>query len=122
MNISIEQIAKICHQANKAYCESVDDNSQVNWEDAPEWQRYSAILGVQFNLDNPDAPPSASHDSWLKVKLEDGWKYGEVKDVEKKEHPCCVPYDELPDYQKVKDSLFKAIVHAVTAKLSNETK
>lgn len=110
MNISIEQIAKICHQANKAYCEAVGDNSQVDWENAPEWQRQSAINGVQFNLDNLDAPASASHDSWLKEKLENGWKYGETKDPEKKEHPCCFPYDQLPEYQKVKDSLFKNIV------------
>lgn len=113
MNISIEQIAKICHQANKAYCEALGDTSQVDWEQAPEWQRQSAINGVKFNLDNLDAPPSASHDNWLAEKLADGWKYGEVKDVEKKEHPCCVSYNELPETQKVKDMLFKSIVLAM---------
>lgn len=114
MNISIEQIAKICHQANKAYCESVDDYSQLDWNDAPDWQVNSAKIGVQFCIDNPGAPPSANHDSWLKVKEAEGWKYGEVKNVRKKEHPCFVPYDELPVIQKVKDVLFKNIVDALT--------
>jgi len=27
-------IAKVCHEANRAYCESIGDNSQLSWEDA----------------------------------------------------------------------------------------
>lgn len=108
--LSIEDIAKICHQANKSYCEAINDGSQVNWEDAPEWQKESAIKGVQFSLENPEAPASANHDSWLKVKELEGWKYGEIKDAEKKEHPCYIPYDQLPLEQQIKDHLFKAIV------------
>ena len=107
---SYEEIAKICHQANKAYCETLGDLSQVDWADAPEWQKESAILGVKFNFDNPEAPASASHDSWLNHKINTGWIYGEIKDVEKKQHPCCVLYEQLPREQQKKDYLFKAIV------------
>jgi hypothetical protein len=108
-----ENIAQVAHELNKAYCESIGDNSQLDWENAPEWQKSSAINGVQFHLDNPDSPPSASHDSWLKQKMEEGWKYGEIKDAEKKEHPCYVPYEELPTEQKSKDYLFKQTVHSL---------
>lgn len=111
--MTIEQIAQVAHEINKSYCESIGDNSQPSWDDAPEWQKSSAINGVKFHLDNPDAPPSASHDSWLKQKEEEGWKYGAVKDADKKEHPCYVPYDELPTEQKSKDFLFKQIVHSL---------
>lgn len=106
-------IARVCHEANKAYCESLGDFSQVDWFTAPEWQRQSAIKGVQFNLDNPDAPASALHDSWLEAKRQEGWVYGPVKDADKKEHPCFVPYEELPLSQQKKDHLFKAIVNAL---------
>lgn len=106
-------IAKVCHEANRAYCESIGDTSQVAWIDAPEWQRDSAIKGVQFCIDNPDAPPSANHESWLEVKRNDGWKYGPVKDIDKKEHPCFVPYEQLPPEQQKKDALFNAIVRAL---------
>ena len=109
-----EQIAKVCHDANKSYCEAIGDNSQPAFENAPEWQRNSAIVGVKFCQDNPDAPPSANHDSWLKQKTEEGWKYGTVKNPETKEHPCFVPYEELPEDQKKKDALFKAIVAALS--------
>jgi len=94
--MEVVDIAKICHEANKALCESVLDFSQVSWEQAPEWQRDSAILGVNFVRDNPDAPESATHDCWCKVKLEAGWVYGEIKDPDALTHPCLVPFEDLP--------------------------
>lgn len=103
-------IAQLAHQVNKAYCHSIGDNSQLDWEQAPEWQKQSAINGVQFHLDNPDATPESSHENWLKEKTEQGWEYGEVKDVEKKLHPCFLPYDELPQTQRSKDYIFKSII------------
>lgn len=111
--ITTVQIAKVCHEANRAYCESIGDTSQLKWEDAPEWQRESAIKGVEFAIANPDAPPSASHESWLAEKQATGWKYGPVKDPDKKEHPCFVSYDELPAEQRAKDHLFQAVVQAL---------
>lgn len=116
--MTINYIAAVCHEANRMFCKSQDDHSQPHWEDAPDWQKESATKGVQFNIANPDAPASASHDSWLEQKRADGWQYGEVKDAEAKTHPCFVPYDELPKEQQAKDHLFKAIVGAL-APLAN---
>lgn len=111
--MSTTDIAKVAHEINKAYCESIGDTSQAGWEDAPDWQKESAIKGVEFHLNNPDASPSASHDSWMQQKTEEGWKYGPVKNPETKEHPCYVPYDELPVEQRSKDFLFKQVVHSL---------
>lgn len=106
----IEAIAECCHTINRAYCESQGDLSQPAWDDAPAWQKESAIAGVRFAIANPDAKPADSHESWLSAKRADGWAYGEVKDPERKLHPCFVPYDELPPAQKAKDYLFLAVV------------
>lgn len=111
--MSTADIAQTAHELNKAYCESIGDNSQPSWEDAPEWQKSSAINGVKFHLENPDASPSASHDSWLKQKEEEGWTFGLIKDPEKKRHPCFVPYDQLPVEQRSKDYIFRQTVHSL---------
>jgi hypothetical protein len=105
--------AEAAHEVNKTYCENLGDFSQKSWNEASQWQRDSCICGVEFIRNNPDSPPSASHDSWLDTKRKDGWKYGPVKDEDKKEHPCFVPYEELPSEQKAKDTIFGAVVRGI---------
>ena len=104
------QVAELAHEANRAYCQAIGDDSQVQWNDAPDRQKDSAINGVIFHLENPDSTPENSHESWLQQKASEGWKYGDVKDADKKEHPCFVPYNDLPVDQKAKDYIFRAIV------------
>lgn len=41
-----------------------------------------------------------THDVWAKGRIEQGWTYGPVRDDAKKETPCLVPYDELPESEK----------------------
>ena len=110
MSDLIERIAKTCHEVNRLYCLSLGDNSQPTWDMAPDWQRSSARSGVIFHMTNRDAGPAASHESWLEQKRKEGWSYGPVKDVVAKTHPCFLPYDELPIEQRLKDSLFIAVV------------
>ena len=113
MPLTPEQIAKVCHNVNKAYCEALGDTSQPSWENAPQWQKDSAMTGVKMHLANPNAGPDDSHNSWLAQKKEEGWKYGPVKKPEVKEHPCFVPYQELPVEQKAKDYIFREVVHSL---------
>jgi len=46
--MTTETIAVVCHEANRAYCSRIGDDSQPPWCDAPEWQKMSAITGVTF--------------------------------------------------------------------------
>lgn len=114
-------IAIVAHNINKAYCESICDFSQPSWDDAPDWQKESAIKGVMFHIANPNATPENSHESWMAQKAAEGWKYGEVKNPETKEHPCFRPYNELPVEQRAKDYLFRATVHSLVPFMLNET-
>ena len=111
--MNIEQIARICHEANRALCVATGDDSQVPWDEAPEWQRSSAFHSVRFHLENPDAPASASHDAWMREKTEGGWRHGEVKDADARTHPSLVPFEQLPPEEQAKDYLFRGIVHAL---------
>ncbi len=108
-----EKIAQVCHEANRAYCETIGDLSQQPWDISPGWQRDSAIEGVTKHLYGEITSPEQSHESWLKHKVDDGWVYGEHKDAVLKTHPCCVPYGDLPPLQRRKDHLFAAIVGAL---------
>ena len=108
--MNYEQIAKTAHEVNRVFCESIGDNSQPVWEDAPQWQKESAINGVKYHMENKDTTPEDSHINWMKEKLKDGWVYGEIKDPEKKTHPCLVDYSDLPKNQQTKDHLFIAVV------------
>jgi hypothetical protein len=113
--MKVEQIAKVAHEINRAFCTAMDDFSQLPWDEAPQWQKESAVLGVIFHMENPKAGPAASHESWMEQKLFDGWKYGDVKDAEAKTHPCIVDFDELPKEQQVKDYLFRQVVHSLNS-------
>ena len=108
-----QDIARVCHEANAALCAAFGDNSQVVWDKAEDWQRKSAISGVEFALANPTSTPEDQHNEWCESKRKDGWVYGEVKDAAKKTHPCLVPYSDLPAFQKAKDHVFRAVVNAL---------
>lgn len=107
------EIARVCHEVNRAYCQALGDVSQPSWKDAPQWQKDSALLGVDLHTTNPEAGAAASHESWMKQKVNDGWTYGAYKDTANKKHHCIMPFDELPCEQQAKDYIFRAVVHAL---------
>ncbi len=43
------------------------------------------------------------HDTWAARRIEEGWRYGKVRDDNHKTTPCLVPYDELPEEEKEYD-------------------
>lgn len=106
-------IARVCHEANRAYCATLGDYSQPSWDEAPKWQRASACLGVDALIADPSLSAEDMHKRWAAHKTAEGWVYGPVKDAKAKTHPCLVPFDDLPEDQQRKDNLFQAIVRAL---------
>ncbi|MBQ2303406.1 MAG: Ryanodine receptor Ryr [Bacteroidales bacterium] len=43
------------------------------------------------------------HEVWAQTRMEQGWTYGEQRDDAKKQHPCLVAYEELPEEEKEYD-------------------
>lgn len=112
--IDIERIAHVCHEANRALqVTSGDPAVSPHFMEAPEWQVQSAYEGVQTALDG--ATPDELHEAWKASKVADGWVYGDLKDAAAKTHPCIVPYEDLPEDQRIKDRVFSAIVSAFAA-------
>jgi hypothetical protein len=117
--IDVAAVAHVCHAANAALqIVTGDPAPSPRWQDAPLWQRASAIEGVRQALGG--ASPEQLHEAWCDYKRADGWTHGHVKDATAKTHPCLVPYDELPPEQRVKDQLFHAIVHALSSDVDDE--
>jgi len=60
--------------------------------------------------DQIDIPPALAplreklaenvHEVWAKTRLEEGWKYGPVRDDRHRLHPCLVPYNRLEESEK----------------------
>lgn len=40
------------------------------------------------------------HEVWAQGRMAEGWTYGPVRDDAKRETPCMVPYEELPESEK----------------------
>ena len=116
----IQACAQAAHDANRAYCQVIGDHKQVPWDQAAPWQRAACIKGVTGVLKGNT--PEQSHEAWVKDQKAGGWKHGPVKDAYRKEHPCILPYKQLPAEQRAKDSLYIAVVSAMAAALGLEMK
>jgi hypothetical protein len=115
--MNVATIAEACHEMNRCWCDINGDLSQPQWIDAPDWQRESAVAGVEYRLAHPNAGPEYMHQSWFDQKVIDGWRYGPVKDPVAKTHPCMVPFRDLPPAQQFKDRLFSLVVDALKGDL-----
>lgn len=43
------------------------------------------------------------HEVWAATRMAQGWSYGPQRDDAAKRHPCLVPYEDLPEEEKVYD-------------------
>ena len=108
-----EFIAEIRHIGWVAYQIAAGQpyNEQMNKD-----QFESLLDGIRFQDEHPNNTPEQNHENWMKMKIEQGWTYGKVKDFGKKIHPDLVPFDELPDVEKRKD-ISDMVVHRMAAEL-----
>jgi len=44
-----------------------------------------------------------AHEIWAQQRLQDGWRWGEKRDDIHKLHPCLIPYEQLPESEKLYD-------------------
>ena len=43
------------------------------------------------------------HEIWSQTRISQGWTYGPERNDSEKKHPCLVPYEELPEEEKLYD-------------------
>lgn len=44
-----------------------------------------------------------THENWARQRLSDGWRWGPARDDARREHPCLVPYEALPEEEREYD-------------------
>lgn len=82
----------------------------VWWDEREEPFKAQFIRVIERQCgDQRSKSPSELHGSWVQSYLDMGWKYGETYNRENKIHPDLVPYDELNQLEKDKDSVFVAL-------------
>lgn len=54
-----------------------------------------------------------AHEVWSAARMAQGWTWGPVRDDAQKQHPCLIPYDQLPESEKLLDR--NAVAGALTA-------
>lgn len=63
----------------------------------------SAVQLPQDLVDLTERLAENAHELWAAQRIKDGWTLGAARDDKNKKHPCLVPYDQLPDSEKVYD-------------------
>jgi hypothetical protein len=59
---------------------------------------------VSFGSQEIEALARLEHARWLIDRQLAGWTFGQIRDNELKRHPFIIPYDELPEEEKEKDT------------------
>jgi ryanodine receptor 2 len=44
-----------------------------------------------------------THENWASIRISQGWRYGPERNDLHKEHPCLVPFENLPESEKEHD-------------------
>lgn len=109
-----EEIARVCHEANRALtCVIGDVPVQPEWNAAPEDMKISSIRGVVRVLTDPKITSAQLHYEWARDHHNSGWTWGPTRDPVAKTHPAMVSWNELPEAVRKKDAVFRAIIGAL---------
>jgi ryanodine receptor 2 len=60
----------------------------------------SQVRLSQELLDLTELLARNTHEVWARQRLAEGWRYGPARNEARKEHPCLVPYEQLPENER----------------------
>jgi len=53
--------------------------------------------------DLTEALAKNTHEVWAQERMAQGWRFGPARNDQRKEHPSLIPYEQLPEKEKVYD-------------------
>ena len=69
----------------------------------PEPIDTSRVLLADEILELGELLAKNAHDRWARRRIAEGWRYGPQRNDRRREHPCLVPYPDLPESEKEYD-------------------
>lgn len=119
------KIAEILHNAISAIPRT-DGSVIVPWDALNGVLKDRAVDTVRCLMTDRMAlgveiPAKELHDIWHANMIDMGWYYGPTYSFEQKLHPSMVPFDELPDDEKIKDAIWSGIIYALYPYYTEET-
>lgn len=106
--MDVESVARVAHEAVRAYQRQLGENPAPPWDESPSWLRTSVREGV--DLARAGASPAEVHAVWAASRLLDGCRHGPVRSVEQRTDPWLVGYEELSASQRAASALLTAVV------------
>ena len=57
-----------------------------------------------------------AHEIWARERMREGWTFGPTRNDQRKEHPCLISYEDLPESERVYDrEMVKEVLKATIA-------
>jgi hypothetical protein len=108
----LADIARVGYEANRAYAIRLNENLP-HWEEAADTERVIWFEAARVHATMPEESLEVLHSHWCYLERQAGWSYGPKLDNAKKQHPHLVTWIKLPEPQRVKVALFRAIVRSL---------
>lgn len=103
-----EKIARVAHEACRTWAKLNDQPVPPSWDALDASCQAAIIMGVRFSWDG--VAVSELHNRWVKYMYAQGWKFGPIRDMEKRVSPNLISFEQLPFREQIKDHIFKGVV------------
>jgi hypothetical protein len=105
--------ARAGHVAVRAYMFAAgQEDVKPPWNDLPVENRVQIVRAVQMMVQYPNLEPAQAHAIWVSERRKQGWALG-PKNQDAKTSPHICAYEDLSEYRKTSDAIFRAVVFAV---------
>lgn len=115
--MTYEEIAKVAYQTYREYLKNTNSTTNLlDWDECPDWEKKSAIIGVRTYINNPEDSIEKNHERWMKERLTNNGVYYTERDKISFDYlpreP--IPFLQLSKKLQVKDFIFQNVVYALT--------
>lgn len=107
-----KEAARLLHVAIQAV------QSALKQEVSPDWELLTAAeqdmkAAHTRQMRREKVTARKAHESWMALRLSEGWTWGPVTDKARKVHSALCPFEEIPVEEVIKDVLYERLLAAM---------